>query len=455
VRTLVVIDVVGLTLADLPHAPRISALAAEGFAAPLRTVLPAVTCSVQSTLLTGLLPAGHGVVGNGWYFRDLAQVLFWRQSNHLVHGEKVYEEAKRRDPRFTCAKLFWWFNMYSAADVAVTPRPAYPADGRKIPDVYTRPASLARELQGELGAFPLFQFWGPGAGIASTRWIVDSSIRCIERFAPTLTLVYLPHLDYDHQRHGPGHPRSRAAVAEVDREAGRLIDAARGRGAEVVVLSEYGIVPVGRAVLLNRALRAAGLLEVQETMHGELLDAGASRAFAVVDHQVAHVYVADPRDEPAVAGLLQSLPGVAACARGAERADLGLDHARAGEIVCLSERDSWFAYPYWIDEAARPDFATTVDIHRKPGYDPVELFIDPRIRAPGLTIAAKLLRKKLGFRYLMDVISTDPSLVKGSHGLLPASPGEGPVYVASARSDAADAVAATDVKRRILDLVFR
>jgi predicted AlkP superfamily pyrophosphatase or phosphodiesterase len=453
-RPVVVLDVVGLTPRDLPLAPRIAAVARDGYQAVLDTVLPAVTCSVQASLLTGLTPEHHGVVGNGWYFRDLAQVMFWRQSNQLVAGEKLYQAGKRRDPAFTCAKLFWWFNMYGGADVAVTPRPAYPADGRKIPDLHSKPAQLAHELQAELGTFPLFQFWGPGAGLPSTRWIVDSALRCMERFNPTLTLVYLPHLDYDHQRFGPEHPRSRAAVGEVDGEAGRLIDAARSRGAEVVVLSEYGITAVQRPVLLNRALREAGLLAVQDTCHGELLDAGACRAFAVADHQVAHVYVADPADLPRVRDVVARVPGVAAVLDRAEQGRLHLGHARAGELVCLSERDAWFAYPYWLDEARRPDFATTVDIHRKPGYDPVELLLDPKIPLPRLKIAGKLLRKFLGFRYLMDVISTDATLVKGSHGLLPARDEEAPVWLCSSRRGKQARIGATEVKERLLDLVF-
>ena len=107
-------------------------------------MLPAVTCTAQATFLTGTLPREHGIVGNGWYFRDLAQVMFWRQSNQLVPGEKVWETARRRDPACTCAKMFWWFNMYSTADWSVTPRPIYPADGRKIPDIYGSRPNCAR-----------------------------------------------------------------------------------------------------------------------------------------------------------------------------------------------------------------------------------------------------------------------------------------------------------------------
>ena len=450
---LLVLDVVGLRIKDLARAPRIRALADEGFVAPLRTVLPAVTCSVQASWLTGAPPSEHGVVANGWYFRDLAQVLFWRQSNRLVRGEKLYEAARARDSSFTCAKLFWWFNMYAPVAWSVTPRPEYHADGLKKPGLYSEPPDLQRQLQERHGSFPLFHFWGPAAGIRSTRWIVDAAIDVIESKDPSLALVYLPHLDYDHQRHGPDHPRSQRAVEEVDAEAGRLIEAARARGARVVVLSEYGIEDVDLPVFMNRVLHEAGLLRVQETGHGQLLDAGASRAFAVADHQVAHVYVADPDDVGRVAKLLREVPGVARVLdRDAQRAER-LDHERGGELVCVAEPGCWFAYHYWLDEARRPDFAPTVDIHRKPGYDPAELFLDPSIRLPKLRIARRLLQKALGMRYLMDVIPTDPSQVRGSHGRLLEDPDAGPVYVSSVREDIAEFVEATDVKRRVLDLL--
>ena len=447
---LLVLDVVGLRPKDLALAPAIRRLAEEGFVAPMRTVLPAVTCSVQATWLTGKLPREHGVVGNGWYFRDLAQVWLWRQTNQLVQGAKFYELAKRADPAFTCAKLFWWFNMYADVAHAVTPRPEYYANGLKRPGLYSEPADLQRQLQAELGPFPLFQFWGPGADLRSSRWIAESARWVIERHDPTLCLVYLPHLDYDHQRHGPDHPASRKAVADVDAVAGRLIELARARGARVMVLSEYGIEAATRPVFVNRWLHEQGWLRVQETSHGQLLDAGASRAFAVADHQVAHVYVQAGADLTALRRGLASLPGVAAVLdRDAQRAE-GIDHARSGELVCVAEPGCWFAYHYWLDEARRPDFATTVDIHRKPGYDPTELFLDPRLRFPKLKIAATLARKMLGFRYLMDVIGTDPSIVGGTHGRRFEDPALGPVFVDSHRNAAADVVDACEVHGRIL-----
>ena len=175
-RRTVVLDVVGLAADHVGDAtPNLQALARDGWLCLLQTILPAVTCSVQSTLTTGCLPRDHGCVANGWYFRRLSEVWLWRQSNRLVAGEKIWEAAHRRNEEFTCANLFWWYNMYSSASYSVTPRPMYPADGRKIPDIYTEPAGLRDELQDRLGRFPLFNFWGPAADIRSSRWIAASS----------------------------------------------------------------------------------------------------------------------------------------------------------------------------------------------------------------------------------------------------------------------------------------
>jgi predicted AlkP superfamily pyrophosphatase or phosphodiesterase len=451
---LLVVIAVGLRPRDLAHAPVLRGLGEHGFMAPLDTVFPAVTCSVQASFLTGLTPAGHGAVGNGWYFRDLAQVMLWRQQNQLVHGEKLYEAAARHGAR--TAKMFWWWNMY-APDVAwsVTPRPEYYADGLKKPGLYSEPPMLQRDLQQELGPFPLFDFWGPRAGIASTRWITSSALSVLRRHDPELMLVYLPHLDYDHQRWGPDDPRSVQAVRDLDVECLRLVTAAREKNAHVVVLSEYGIEDATAPVFVNRMLHEKGYLRVQETSHGQLLDCGACRAFAVADHQCAHVYVQRPADLEPVRQLLAALPGVARVLDRAQQHELGIDHERSGELVCVAEPGHWFAYHYWLDEARRPDFAPTVDIHKKPGYDPAELFVDPKIAFPKLKVVKTLARKKLGFRYLMDVIPTDPSMVRGTHGRLYDDDAVGPVFLCSDRSLARDRVAATDVKGMCLQVLSR
>jgi predicted AlkP superfamily pyrophosphatase or phosphodiesterase len=312
-RRTLVLNVVGLTSELLGEdTPHLSRLAARGAARPLGTITPAVTCSVQSTLLTGKLPREHGIVGNGWYFREQCEVWFWRQSNKLVQAPKVWDLARERDPSFTVANLFWWYNMYSSADWAVTPRPQYPADGRKIPDVWTQPSELRDELQAKLGQFPLFKFWGPAADITCSRWITDAALHVLEQQKPTLTLVYLPHLDYNLQRLGPdlGNARVRQDLREVDALCGELIEAAERADASVIALSEYGITAVSGAVAINRALRRAGWLKVRVENGRELLDAGVSDAFAVVDHQLAHVYVSRPELLPDVKACIAGLDGV-------------------------------------------------------------------------------------------------------------------------------------------------
>lgn len=408
-------------------APRLSDHAREGGGVrTLRPFLPAVTCTSQACMLTGRTPAEHGIVGNGWFDRTLNEVHFWKQSNGLVAGDKVWDEAKRHEPNLRVANLFWWFNMGSTADVAVTPRPLYRADGRKIPDCWTMPPSWRDELQRELGPFPLFHFWGPGADIRSTDWIAAAAKRTAERFDPALSLVYLPHLDYPLQKLGPEHPEIARHVREIDRVCGSLIDFFRARGSRVLVVSEYGIAPVKRAVLPNLALRDAGLLVTRDEMGGEHLDVYASRAVAVADHQIAHVYVRDHVDVAAARAALDRLDGVARVLDRAAQREARIDHPRAGDLVLESTADTWFGYRYWAD-GREPDFARTVDIHKKPGYDPCELFIDPAIRMPRLAVAWRLFKRSLGFRTLLDVIPLDESLVRGSHGRIDVARGLDPV----------------------------
>ncbi len=244
-------------------------------------------------------------------------------------------------------------------------------------------------------------------------------------------MVYLPHLDYDPQRFGPGGCDMARLAGELDGACGVILDAAAEEGARVWIVSEYGHADVMRPILLNRALREAGLLKVRPGPFGEVLDTFGSAAFAVCDHQVAHIYVDQAIDglEGRVRELIASMPGVARVFAGRERAEIGLDHPRAGDLVALSRGDSWFAYPYWLDDRLAPDFARTVDIHRKPGYDPCELFFDPgRIWPQGRAIF-QLARKKLGFRALFDVVPLDAGLVRGSHGLAAVDREDKPVLI--------------------------
>lgn len=422
----VVIDIVGLSSSLIgEHTPFLKKYSAGRTLATIRPMLPAVTTSVQSTYVTGKLPHEHGIVGNGWYDRVEGEVKFWKQSNKLVLAEKIWERAKKQDPRFTFSNMFWWYNMYSSADYAVTPRPNYLADGRKMPDCYSTPPELRDELQQQLGQFPLFQFWGPGANIRSTRWIADASILTDKKYDPTLTLIYLPHLDYCLQKFGQDFLRIKNELGEIDGEVEKLVAHYTQRGARIILLSEYGITNVSNPVAVNRILREEGLLQIRVERGLELLDAGASRAFAVADHQIAHVYINDLSVTDKVRALVQKIPGVEMVLDRAAQARHGLDHERAGDLVLVADEKSWFTYYFWLDDAKAPDYARAVDIHKKPGYDPVEMFMSSKLRA-----AYKLLRKKAGFRYVMNVIPLDATLVKGSHGRIGSDKKFHPVLIA-------------------------
>jgi predicted AlkP superfamily pyrophosphatase or phosphodiesterase len=448
---LAVLDVVGLTPGLLDaRMPALSALAQRGGLTRVRPAFPAVTCTAQSSYLTGLAPADHGIVGNGWYDRELNEHQFWKQSNHIVRGEKLWETARRARPGLTCAKLFWWYNMYSSADWAITPRPMYPADGRKVFDIYTQPMGLREEIKRDLGEFPFPAFWGPMAGIASSEWIARSARWIEERHKPDLSLIYLPHLDYNLQRLGPDDPAIARDLGEIDRVAGDLVAWLEQRGVRVIVLSEYGITQVRRAIHPNRILRRHGWLTVKMELGRELLDCGASRAFAISDHQVAHIYLDDPSLEQPMREALLADEGVAEVLDAAGKRAAGLDHPRAGDLVAVAREDAWFTYYYWEDDAVAPDFARCVDIHRKYGYDPAELFFDPKLRAPKLRAAFKLLRKQLGFRTLMDLIPLDASLVRGSHGCVPRSSDDWPVLLGAGDGEPVDPATVHGILLRLL-----
>ena len=447
IRT-VVLNVVGLTPAMIARAdvaPNLARFAADGAVSQIDAAFPAVTCTAQSDYVTGRRPTDHGIVGNGWYSREECEVKFWKQSNKLVEAPKIWDAARAVDPAFTCANLFWWYNMYSTVDVSVTPRPMYLADGRKLPDVHTTPPALRDDLQKTLGQFPLFDFWGPKASIASSQWIAEAAKHVEQQYTPTLTLIYLPHLDYNLQRVGPSSPAALEDVRRIDALCGDLIAFFEMRGAQVVILSEYGLCDVTTPVHINRVLREHGAIAVREELGLELLDPGASAAFAVADHQIAHVYVNDRSRLEATRDVLERTPGIERVLDVTAKTAFGINHARAGDLIAIARADAWFTYYYWLDDRRAPDFARTVDIHRKPGYDPVELFLDPAITVPALTVGWKLARKALGFRVLMDVIPLDATVVRGSHGRPGASP-DGPLIMSRQKTSIpAGPIASTDV----------
>jgi predicted AlkP superfamily pyrophosphatase or phosphodiesterase len=435
----VVINVVGLTDSLIgEHTPRIAQFAEAGSRARIAPAFPAVTCTAQSDYLTGKTATDHGIVANGWYSRELAETHFWKQPDQIVQAPKIWDALKRENSDFTCAKLFWWHNMYSKVDWSITPRPMYPADGSKHFDIYSWPYSIREEIKRDLGKFPFAGFWGPAAGVDSpqgkadcvSQWIANSAKWIEERHQPTLSLVYLPHLDYNLQRLGPKNPAISRDLGEIDAIVSNLIDFFGKRSVNVVLLSEYGITPVDTPIHLNRIFRDKGWLSVKEELGRELLDFGACKAFAVADHQIAHVYVNDPLVEENVRALLEDTPGIDRILGPEEKRAAGIDHERAGDLIAVSKENAWFTYYYWQDDKRAPDFARCVDIHRKPGYDPVELFLDPKRPLVKGQIAWRLMKKKIGMRMLMDVIPLDATLVKGSHGAHPANAEDYPVIIA-------------------------
>ncbi len=394
---LLCIDVASLNPGDVTEsaAPNLSRLMATGALVALEPPFPAVTLPVQATLTTGRSPAEHGIVANGFYRRDFEDVSFWEQSGRLVAGgsPRLWEAAREKRPGQRSAVLFWQLSLYAGADLVLSPKPIHTAAGEIWSVCYSRPPALFEGLRRKQGEFDLKTYWGPLASIASSQWIAGATMEVLARDEPPdLVLTYLPVLDYVHQKEAPKSAAARAELARLDQVLGTLFAAAARSGHAPVVLSEYAITEVSRPIYPNRALREAGLHADREVNGREYLDTGDSRAFAVVDHQVAHVYVRERTDLKAAKGVLLGLDGV----EGEEP----IAHARAGEIVLAAKRDAWFAYPWWQDDARAPDFARTVDIHRKPGYDPCELFFDPPTRG----------------------ISLDAKRVKGSHGAVPRDP---------------------------------
>ncbi|MEP4809845.1 MAG: nucleotide pyrophosphatase/phosphodiesterase family protein, partial [Luteolibacter sp.] len=306
---LAVLNIVGLSKSLIgENTPGISAFARKNGLQSYAPEFPALTTTAQSSLITGTPPEQHGIVANGWYDRETAEVRFWKQCNHIVHGEKIWDTLRKSVPGFTCAKLFWWYNMHSSADFTITPRPLYPADGSKHFDIHTQPMGMRDELKADLGDFPFPSFWGPAAGIPSSEWIAASAKWVEKKHSPSLSLTYLPHLDYCLQKDGPGAPNIPSELQAIDRVITDLINYYESRGVKVLLLSEYGISPVSRPIHLNRLFRAKGWLSIKDELGRETLDCGGSRAFAVADHQIAHIYCNDPTLIPEVKQLLESTP---------------------------------------------------------------------------------------------------------------------------------------------------
>ncbi len=450
----VVIDIVGLSESVIgEYTPFIKKYIEKNHFSYIKPAFPAETTTGQGGYVTGKTADSHGIVGNGWFDRESNEVKFWKQSNQLVHAEKIWEKAKQQNPEFTCSKMFWWYNMYSSADYSATPRPQYHADGVKVPDCYSYPADLRDRLQAKLGTFPLFKFWGPNTSIDCSKWIADASLEVDKEYNPTLTLIYLPHLDYCLQKFGTDFRKISKDLIEIDDLVKELVDYYEEQETQVILLSEYGINNVTTPIHINRILRKNGLLSIRLESGHELLDAGASKAFAAADHQIAHIYIKNKADKEKVKALLQTIEGISLIMDDEEKKQHQINHERAGDLVIMAKAAYWFTYYFWEDDALAPDYARIVDIHNKPGYDPVEMFMNPKNPFIKLRAAYKLLRKLLGFRYLMDVIPLDASLIKGSHGTLDIPKEYYPVLI-SPQAPSQNEIPATEVYHVIWKHIF-
>ena len=396
----------------------------------LEGVFPAVTLPPQASVLTGTPPSQHGIVGNGWLY-DTQEIRFWQQSRQLVSGETIYEAARSEfGESFTSALVFSWFSQGArCADYRVIPKPWYGSDGRKEFDIHGAPSTYVDDLKQELGEFPFFTFWGPNSGPPATEWIAQATAHTLESRRPNLTFSYLPLLDYPLQKYGPDSAEAEEALSNVDDCVGTIKEAAERTDTKLVIFSEYGLSPVEQPVHINRLFRKQGWLKVRTGPFGEKLDVGQSSVFAAADHQIAHVYVRDDELMPEVQDLLEQSSGVDQVLGREGKHEFQIDHPRSGDLIAIADPDAWFTYYFWLDDNRAPDYARTVDIHRKPGYDPVEMFVDPEITIPKLKAGWTVLKKKLGFRYRMDLTPLDATLVQGSHGRPPSTTESGPVFL--------------------------
>lgn len=399
------LSVPGLRAKDISSMPNLAALVAKGSMATLAPSFPCVTLPVQANMTTGVLPDEHGVVANGYYWRERDEIEMWTAWNDTVLAPQIWDVLHEKAPGTASAVWFPMFAKGCGADYIATPAPVHNPDGSESLWCYTKPTELYGELRDSLGHFPLQNFWGPLANINSSQWIADSAVHTAKQFHPHFFYIYLTHLDYAPQKFGPDSDQARRALAELDELLGKLIAQINDSYEKSVkalplwlIASEYVITPVTHVTFPNRILRDAGLLAVsgEGREKGELLETARSQAWSLVDHQFSHVFVRD-RDAATierVVELFRGKEGIDEVLVGEERQQYHLDHGRAGDVILISAPNSWQAYYYWEDDSRAPSFARTVDIHRKPGYDPVEMHFDPHTRG----------------------IPLDASLVKGSHG---------------------------------------
>ena len=417
VKRLIVIDIVGLESKHISEqtTPNIFKISQTGETRELQTVFPAVTCTVQSSLLSGSYPEVHGIISNGLYDRQHYSVSFWGQSSNLVQADRIWDVIKMHQNDSKTAVLFWQNTMYSNADFVLTPRPLHMED-KMIMWCYSKPPGSYEKLSDKIGKFDLTWYWGPLVSKRSSEWIEMATEYVLENEKPNFLFTYIPHLDYSFQRNGTSYKDLKDDLRFVDELVGKLVKKVSSLGmledTQFIIFSEYGFTDVNSDIPLNSIFRENDLVAVREIEGNEYLDLEHSNAFAMVDHQVAHIYVKENYGNQ-VTKILEGIKGIDMILDNNLKQQFRINHQRSGDLIAISNKDKWFSYYWWFDQLKAPSFSRRVDIHRKPGYDPVELFFDPSTKS----------------------IPLNAKLVKGSHGRLPIQgQSANPVFVSNIKN---------------------
>ncbi|HEX5904861.1 MAG TPA: nucleotide pyrophosphatase/phosphodiesterase family protein [Candidatus Nitrosocosmicus sp.] len=418
-----ILDIVGLDVSHLdsrsPSCPNIlDLIAKDGDFGLMTPVFPAVTCTVQSSITTGKYPQEHGIISNGMFDKENLQTLFWEQSTNLVQSQKAWDVIKEQNSKLKTAMLFWQNSLYTNNDIVISPRPIHLETGQMDLWCYSKPVNYYETIMDKLGEFNLMNYWGPFASIKSTEWIAKSVQYTIENEKPNLLYAYFPQLDYSAQKYGKSSVQVQDDLRKVDNCIGSIIESTKKSGifdqTQFLLLSEYSFNDVNGAIPINRILRDKELLKVRTIKNKEYIDYEYSDAFAMVDHQVAHIYLNKFGKSKinVIKKILEEVSGIEKICDDVEKSNLHINHNRSGDLIAIADRDKWFSYYWWYEEETTtnnlsgkesenpiqtdkaPTFTKTVDIHRKPGYDPLDLYIDSQRKS----------------------ISTDVSLIKGSHG---------------------------------------
>ena len=399
-KYIIVLDIVGLDVSHISSGliPTISDIANSGEYGYLKPVFPSVTSTVQASILSGKYPNQHGIISNGLFDKENLQPLFWEQSSKLVQTHRIWDILKKKNNNIKTSVLFWQNTMFADSDFVITPRPIHLENGHMDMWCYSRPPDYYEEVSQSIGEFDLYSYWGPFASFKSTEWISKSVEFTMEKHMPNLLYAYFPQLDYSSQKFGKNSNQVKDDLKKIDIVVNSIVEKIKKLGiiddTEFILFSEYGFNNVDEGISINKILREKGLLETRTIKNKEYIDFEYSKAFALVDHQIANIYLNKPEDKSKVKKVLENIPNIEMICDDKEKQNLKIDHSRSGDLIAISNKDKWFSYYWWNDDDKAPTFAKTVDIHRKPGYDPLELFVNPQTKN----------------------IPFETSLIKGSHG---------------------------------------